>query len=110
MREAPSRVVIAELLKRGASVRAYDPVAVDEARRVFGDTPGLSLVDSADAALTGADALLIVTEWREFRTPDFDAIKAKLSQPLILDGRNLYEPELMRALGIDYVGIGRGIR
>jgi len=83
MREAPSRVVIAELLKRGASVRAYDPVAVDEARRVFGDTPGLSLVDSADEALTGADALLIVTEWREFRTPDFDAIKAKLSQPLI---------------------------
>jgi UDPglucose 6-dehydrogenase len=110
MREAPSRVVIAELLRRGASVRAYDPVAMDEARRIFGSTPGLNLVESADAALDGADALLIVTEWREFRTPDFDAIKAKLLRPLILDGRNLYEPELMRALGIDYVGIGRGNR
>ena len=108
MREAPSRVVIAELLKRGASVRAYDPVAVAEAARIFGHTPGLELVDSAMAAVQGADALLIATEWREFRTPDFEALKAALKQPLVLDGRNLYEPALMQALGIDYVGVGRG--
>ena len=107
MREAPSLVIIAELLRRGAQVRAYDPVAMPEARRVLGQSSGVELVDSANAALTGADALLIVTEWREFRTPDFDAIKAALKQPLILDGRNLYEPDLMEALGIDYVGVGR---
>jgi len=110
MREAPSRVVVAELLKRGARVRAYDPVARDEAARVFGSTPGLELVDAAMAAVQGADALLIATEWREFRTPDFDALKAALKQPLVLDGRNLYEPALMQALGIDYVGVGRGAR
>jgi UDPglucose 6-dehydrogenase len=108
MREAPSRVVIAELLRRGAAVRAYDPVAGNEAARIFGDTPGLTLVDSAMAAMEGADALLIATEWREFRTPDFEALKAALKQPLVLDGRNLYEPELMKAMGIDYVGVGRG--
>ena len=107
MREAPSLVVIAELLRRGAQVRAYDPVAMPEARRVLGDSSGVELVDSANAALTSADALLIVTEWREFRTPDFDAIKAALKQPLILDGRNLYEPDLMKALGIEYMGVGR---
>jgi UDPglucose 6-dehydrogenase len=108
MREAPSRVVVSELTRRGARVQAYDPVAMVEARRVMGNTVGLALVDSAEAALKEADALLIVTEWREFRTPDFDRIKADLKQPLILDGRNLYEPELMRSLGIDYVGVGRG--
>jgi UDPglucose 6-dehydrogenase len=110
MREAPSRVVIAELLRRGAQVRAYDPVARAEAARIFGPTPGLQLVDSPMAAVQGADALLIATEWREFRTPDFDALKAALKQPLVLDGRNLYEPALMQALGIDYVGVGRGAR
>jgi len=110
MREAPSRVVIAELLKRGARIRAYDPVAREEAARIFGSTPGLELVDSAMAAVQGSDALLIATEWREFRTPDFDALKAALKQPLVLDGRNLYEPALMQALGIDYVGVGRGAR
>ena len=110
MRDAPSRVVIAELLRRGATVRAYDPVAGAEAARIFGPTPGLQLMDSAMAAVQGADALLIATEWREFRTPDFDALKAALKQPLVLDGRNLYEPALMQALGIDYVGVGRGAR
>jgi UDPglucose 6-dehydrogenase len=108
MREAPSRVLIAELARRGARLQAYDPVAMEEARRVLGDVPGVSFVASAQDALQGADALLIVTEWREFRTPDFEALKSALKQPLVLDGRNLYEPELMRALGIDYVGIGRG--
>ena len=110
MREAPSRVVVTELTRRGARVQAYDPVAMDEARRVMGDTTGFTLLGSAQAALEGADALLIVTEWREFRTPDFDGIKAALKQPLILDGRNLYEPELMLSMGIDYVGIGRSVR
>ena len=110
MREAPSRVIVEELARRGARVQAYDPVAMPEAQRVLGHVAGFSLMDSAEAALEGADALLIVTEWREFRTPDFDHIKATLKQPLVLDGRNLYEPELMRSLGIDYVGIGRGVR
>jgi UDPglucose 6-dehydrogenase len=109
MREAPSRVIVHELLKRGASVRAYDPVAMPEAARVLAGEVGISFVDSQAAALQGADALLVITEWKEFRTPDFDLIKATLKRPLILDGRNLYDPALMRALGIDYVGIGRGM-
>ena len=108
MREAPSRVVVEELTRRGAKVQAYDPVAMPEAQRVLGHVAGFGTVPSAEAALEGADALLIVTEWREFRTPDFDHLKATLQQPLVLDGRNLYEPELMRSLGITYVGIGRG--
>ena len=107
MREAPSRVIIEELSRRGARIQAYDPVAMPEAERVLAGTPGLVLVEHQTAALQGADALLIVTEWKEFRTPDFDLIKATLKRPLILDGRNLYEPALMRAFGIDYVGIGR---
>jgi UDPglucose 6-dehydrogenase len=107
MREAPSRIIITALLARGALVRAYDPVAGDEARRVFGLTPGLEIVDSAANALAGADALLIVTEWREFKSPDFDQIKALLVQPVVFDGRNLYEPALMQTLGIEYRAIGR---
>jgi UDPglucose 6-dehydrogenase len=107
MREAPSRVVIEALLRRGARIQAYDPVAMDEARRVLGSVAGLHLAENQSDALLGADALLIVTEWKEFRTPDFDFIKATLKQPLIIDGRNLYEPALMRLFGIDYVGIGR---
>jgi UDPglucose 6-dehydrogenase len=109
MRDAPSRVIVAELARRGASLRAYDPVAMDEARRVMGDQKALTLVDSAAAALAGADALVLVTEWKEFRNPDFDAIKAALKQPLIFDGRNLYEPAFMRELGIEYRAIGRGL-
>ncbi|NCT82156.1 MAG: UDP-glucose/GDP-mannose dehydrogenase family protein [Comamonadaceae bacterium] len=107
MREAPSRVIIAELVRRGAAVRAYDPVARDEASRVLEGTPGLALVDSAMDAIKGADALLIVTEWKEFRSPDFDAIKQELSAPVIFDGRNLYEPELVRSMGFEYLPIGR---
>ncbi len=109
MRDAPSRVVVAELARRGATLRAYDPVAMDEARRVMGDVPALRFVDSAAEALAGADALLVVTEWKEFRNPDFDAIKAALKQPVIFDGRNLYDPELMKSFGIEYRGIGRGL-
>ncbi|NCT83631.1 MAG: UDP-glucose/GDP-mannose dehydrogenase family protein [Comamonadaceae bacterium] len=108
MREAPSLVVLEELTRRGATVLAYDPVAMPEAARVLGPRDDVRLVRRAVDALEGADALLVVTEWKEFRTPDFDAIKAAMPRPLILDGRNLYDPELMRALGIAYSGIGRG--
>jgi len=115
MREAPSRRLIAALLERGATVRAYDPVAVDEARRVFaldfGTDPDalarLHLVETQDIAVTGADALVIVTEWKEFRSPDFTRLKAELKAPVIFDGRNLYEPDAMAELGIDYYAIGR---
>ncbi|MGU7842163.1 UDP-glucose dehydrogenase family protein [Burkholderia sp. AW33-5] len=115
MREAPSRRLIAALLGRGATVRAYDPVAIDEARRVFaldlGETSDvfarLHFVDTQDAAVTAADALVIVTEWKEFRSPDFTRLKAELKAPVIFDGRNLYEPDAMAELGIDYHAIGR---
>ena len=107
MREAPSRVIIDALIGLGASVRAYDPVANAEAKRLFGHQPGLSLVDSRDAALQQADALLIVTEWREFKSPDFEVIRNTLKQPVVFDGRNLYEPALLRTMGIEYYSIGR---
>jgi UDPglucose 6-dehydrogenase len=115
MREAPSRRVIAELLARGANVRAYDPVAVAEARRVFAmdlhDSPEqlerLTFTSTQDETLTGADALVIVTEWKEFKSPDFAYLKSVLKSPVIFDGRNLYEPDAMNELGIDYHSIGR---
>ncbi|MGH6648052.1 UDP-glucose dehydrogenase family protein [Aquabacterium sp.] len=107
MREATSRVVLQELFDRGATVTAYDPVAMDEARRIFGDHASLSYADSPMAALEGADALVIVTEWKEFRSPDFGDIKAALKSPVIFDGRNLYEPSLVKASGLDYLAIGR---
>ncbi|HUG23769.1 UDP-glucose dehydrogenase family protein [Piscinibacter sp.] len=107
MREAPSRVVIAELARRGAAVQAYDPVAMPEAKRVLSGVLGLSFVDQPAEAMRDADALIVVTDWKEFKSPDFDFIKATLKQPVIFDGRNLYEPSLMRALGIEYHGIGR---
>ncbi|ODU10893.1 MAG: UDP-glucose 6-dehydrogenase [Rubrivivax sp. SCN 71-131] len=107
MREAPSRVIVADLLARGARVQAYDPAAGDEARRVMQGMQGIAFCATPHEALLGADALLVVTEWKEFRNPDFEFIKASLKQPLILDGRNLYDPVLMRALGIEYQGVGR---
>jgi UDPglucose 6-dehydrogenase len=110
MREAPSRVIVEELLRRGANVKAFDPVALHEAKRVFGDVPGLRLVADQAAVLQGSDALLIVTEWRQFKSPDFEQIKTALRQPVIIDGRNLYDPALMKSLGIEYVGIGRAAR
>jgi UDPglucose 6-dehydrogenase len=109
MREAPSLVIIDELTRRGATIAAYDPVSMPETARVLGPRDDVVLVERADAALQGADALLIVTEWKEFRTPDFDAIKAALKQPVVLDGRNLYDPVLMKTLGFEYRGIGRGL-
>ena len=107
MREAPSRVIAEALTARGASIRAYDPVAMPEAARVMEDLPRVSFVSNQSEALPGADALIIVTEWKEFRNPDFDAIKAALKQPLIFDGRNLYDPKLMAMLGMEYQAIGR---
>jgi UDPglucose 6-dehydrogenase len=110
MREAPSRVIAEALTARGASIRAYDPVAMPEAARVMEDLPRVSFVSNQSEALPGADALIIVTEWKEFRNPDFDAIKAALKQPLIFDGRNLYDPKLMAMLGMDYQAIGRAAK
>ncbi|HJW03261.1 MAG TPA: UDP-glucose/GDP-mannose dehydrogenase family protein [Azospira sp.] len=107
MREAPSRYLLADLFAAGASVVAYDPVAMHEAQRVFGDDPRLSYAETPSAALDDADALVIVTEWKEFRSPDFEVLKAKLKQPVIFDGRNLYEPKLVRDFGIEYQAIGR---
>ncbi len=115
MREAPSRVVIAELVKRGASVVAHDPIAMPEAKHCLesdfkGNPEGLkkvSMVDNPMVALDACDALVIVTEWKAFRSPDFDQVMQKLIRPIIFDGRNLYEPSAMQELGIEYYGIGR---
>jgi UDPglucose 6-dehydrogenase len=107
MREAPSRVLIADLLARGASIHAYDPVATHEAQRVFGDEPRIRYADNPMAALQGADVLAIVTEWKEFRAPDFAAIKSALKVPVIFDGRNLYDPAIPRKAGLEYFAIGR---
>jgi UDPglucose 6-dehydrogenase len=106
MREAPSRQVIAALAARGARVVAYDPVAMDEAKRALGAVPHVAYAASPMAAVEGADALVVVTEWKEFRSPDFDAIRAKLKSPLLFDGRNLYDPEQVRAAGLEYFAIG----
>jgi UDPglucose 6-dehydrogenase len=108
MREASSRVLMEDLWAAGCRVQAYDPVALSEARRLYGGRRDLALCDSAEEAVEGADALVIVTEWREFRSPDFDAIKAKLRSPVIFDGRNLYDPSLLRRHGFKYFAIGRG--
>jgi len=110
MREAPSRALMEALWQRGARVRAFDPVAMHEAARLYGERPDLVLCDSAEEALEGADVLAVVTEWNLFRSPDFDLIKARLQRPAVFDGRNLYDPKLMAALGFDYFGIGRGAR
>lgn len=107
MREAPSRVIIAELFRRGATVTAYDPVAMTEARRVFGEDARLRYAERPMQALDDADALLIVTEWKEFRSPDFDVIKAKLKSGIIFDGRNIFDPALPRKAGLTYLSIGR---
>lgn len=107
MREAPSRVLIEGLWRRGASVTAYDPVAGEETRRIYGDDPRLSLASSPVDALKGADALVVVTEWQVFRSPDFSAVKAALTHPVVFDGRNLYDPAMMREQGMEYYGIGR---
>ncbi|MDH4449245.1 MAG: UDP-glucose/GDP-mannose dehydrogenase family protein [Rhodoferax sp.] len=107
MRMATSREVIHDLLAAGATITAYDPVAMHEAQRCFADAPGLRYAGNQTAALEGADALIIVTEWREFRSPDFAMIKSTLRHPVIFDGRNLYDPQLVRSMGLEYQAIGR---
>jgi UDPglucose 6-dehydrogenase len=107
MREASSRVLIDELIKAGATITAYDPVAMDEGKRIFKDEKNLTFADTQDEAVKNADALIIVTEWTEFRSPDFALIKASLTSPMIFDGRNLYDPKAVRALGFNYYPIGR---
>ncbi|HEX6996384.1 MAG TPA: UDP-glucose/GDP-mannose dehydrogenase family protein [Gammaproteobacteria bacterium] len=108
MREASSRVLMEALWAAGARVKAYDPVASSETRRIYGDRNDLVLCSSAEEALQDSDALAIVTEWREFRSPNFDAIKSLLREPVIFDGRNLYDPRMMRDRQIRYYAIGRG--
>lgn len=107
MREAPSRTIVAELLAAGATITAYDPVAMDEARRVFTGVAGIDFATTPMAACRNADALLIATEWKEFRSPDFQSIRAALREPVIFDGRNLYDPAIVRDCGLAYHGIGR---
>jgi UDPglucose 6-dehydrogenase len=108
MREAPSLTIIRGLLQRGATLAAYDPVATREARRLLEGTPGVTFADSAEAALAGCDALLIVTEWKEFRSPDFAGMRKTLKEGVVFDGRNIYEPRLVQDEGLEYHGIGRG--
>jgi len=107
MREAPALAIVEALAARGARIVAYDPVAMTEAKRVFGDAPHVAFAGSPMAALEGADALVVVTEWQEFRSPDFDAIRSTLGERLIFDGRNLYDPSAVRAAGLEYFAIGR---
>ena len=108
MREASSRRLLEQLWEAGATVRAYDPEAMDEARRIFGERDDLVLCDSSQSALEGADALVVVTEWKEFRIPDFARLHASLGDAVVFDGRNLYEPAEVEAAGLAYYGIGRG--
>ena len=108
MREAPSRVLLEQLWDAGANVRAFDPAAMNETRRIFGERPDLVLCKRARETLEGADALVIVTEWKEFRSPDFDNLKKQLKAPVIFDGRNLYDPSMLKKLGFSYYAVGRG--
>ena len=110
MREAPSRTLVEALWAAGARVQAYDPVAAEETHRLYGNRPDLALVASSTEALRGADALAIVTEWQEFRSPDFETIKSELRSPVIFDGRNLYDPGFVKRFGLNYYAIGRGER
>jgi len=108
MREAPSRVLMEALWEAGAMVQAYDPVAMDECQRIYGQRDELMLAGTAEAALKNADALVIVTEWQQFRAPDFDLIVESLNHPVLFDGRNIFDPERLKARGISYYSIGRG--
>jgi UDPglucose 6-dehydrogenase len=108
MREAPARTLIDLLLKAGAAVRAYDPVAEPEAQRLYAGVAGLTLTRNAYEAVQGADALAIVTEWQEFRSPDFERLRELLKTPVIFDGRNLYDPAMVSRFGLTYYAVGRG--
>ncbi len=108
MREAPSRTLIEALWQSGVKAQAFDPAAMDECQRIYGRREDLILMGTKEAALRNADALIIVTEWQQFRAPDFDLIKTELTNPVIFDGRNLFSPERMDRQGITYYSIGRG--
>jgi len=108
MREAPARVLMEALWAAGARVQAHDPEAMEETQRIYGERADLTLCESPEAALENADALVVVTEWKVFRSPNFDTIKQKLSSPVVFDGRNIYDPEMMKAQGFTYYAIGRG--
>jgi UDPglucose 6-dehydrogenase len=110
MREAPSEVIVRGVTERGATVTAYDPVAIEQARKTFAGLDAISYASSPLAALDGADCLVIVTEWKEFRSPDFDAMRRRLKTPVIIDGRNLFEPARVCAHGFEYFAVGRGLR
>ncbi|HET8745430.1 MAG TPA: UDP-glucose/GDP-mannose dehydrogenase family protein [Ramlibacter sp.] len=107
VREAPSLVVVRELAARGASIVAHDPEAMERAREALGELPAITYAESPTAALEQADALIVVTEWKTYRAPDFERVRELLRQPVVIDGRNLYEPELLRACGIEYHPLGR---
>ena len=107
MRDAPSRVLMEALWKSGAKIKAYDPEAMNECQRIYGHRDDLTLMGTSEAALKDADALVVVTEWQQFRAPDFDVIKQTLSSPLIFDGRNMYNPQRLAKKGITYYSIGR---
>ncbi|WP_290610935.1 UDP-glucose dehydrogenase family protein [Arsukibacterium sp. UBA3155] len=108
IREAPSRVLMDLLWQAGAEIKAYDPQAMEDIQQLYGVRDDLTLVGTKEAALKGADALLICTDWQQFKAPDFDLIKTQLNSPVIFDGRNLYEPERMKRKGFKYFAIGRG--
>lgn len=107
IREAPAIEVIRELVSRGATVKAFDPVAMGNARVIFEGNPGVTFSEDSYGTLSGADALVLVTEWPQFRKPDFDQIRTLLKEPVIFDGRNQYNPDLLRKQGFIYYGIGR---
>ena len=110
MREAPSRVLMEALWDAGASVTAYDPKAMEETARIYGDREDLTLVDTKEAATVNADALVIMTEWNNFRALDFKQLEERLSNNVLFDGRNIFDPEMVEAKGFAYYGIGRGRR
>lgn len=108
MREAPSRVLMEAIWAAGGKVQAFDPEAMTEATRLYGQRADLTLCDTQETALQGADALLVCTEWQQFRAPDFDLLRQTLKQAIIFDGRNLYDPARLRQRGFTYYAIGRG--
>ncbi len=108
MREASSRTLMEDLWKAGARVQAFDPESMEETQRIYGDQDGLTLCGTKEQALKGADVLAICTEWKEFRSPDFESIAATIREPVVFDGRNLYEPEMLERYGLIYYAIGRG--
>jgi UDPglucose 6-dehydrogenase len=108
MREASSRVLMERLWAEGAIIHAYDPEAMEECRRIYGEKADLRLAETKEEAVQGADALVICTEWKPFRAPNFEALRSALKSPVIFDGRNLYDPDDLREAGFKYYAIGRG--